>query len=112
MIRLDAAALWLFAIAGTGKALVCNMHPFVATLLGTITAVGGGTIRDMFLAQIPLVLRADVYATAALAGAIVMVIGIKLQRSAAVSAIAGSVVCFVLRMLSVSHHWNLPKLGG
>ena len=49
------------------------MHPFIAVLLGTITGVGGGTIRDMFLARIPTVLRADVYATAAMAGSAVMI---------------------------------------
>ena len=65
---LDAAGLALFAVAGTQKALIYKMHPFIAVLLGTITGVGGGTIRDMFLARIPTVLRADVYATAAMAG--------------------------------------------
>jgi uncharacterized membrane protein YeiH len=52
LIVLDAGALALFAVAGTEKALKYKMHPFVAALLGTITAVGGGTIRDIFLAQI------------------------------------------------------------
>jgi uncharacterized membrane protein YeiH len=58
MIVLDAAGLALFAVAGTQKALIYKMHPFIAILLGTITGVGGGTIRDMFLARIPTVLRA------------------------------------------------------
>ena len=65
MIVLDAAGLALFAVAGTQKALIYKMHPFIAILPGTITGVGGGTIRDMFLARIPTVLRANVYATAA-----------------------------------------------
>ena len=51
IIVLDAAGLALFAVAGTQKALIYKMHPFIAILLGTITGVGGGTLRDMLLAQ-------------------------------------------------------------
>ena len=64
----DAAGLALFAVAGTEKALQFKMHPFIAALMGMITGVGGGVVRDVLLAQVPRVLRADVYATAALAG--------------------------------------------
>ena len=53
ILILDAAGLALFAIAGTEKALLHNMSPLIAALLGTITAVGGGTIRDILLARIP-----------------------------------------------------------
>ncbi|HWW86781.1 MAG TPA: TRIC cation channel family protein [Vicinamibacterales bacterium] len=110
VIGLDAGGLALFAIAGTQKALDYGMPRFMAVLLGTITGVGGGTIRDIFLAQVPLVLRADVYATAALAGAMVMVTGHKLGLSKAVAGTCGGVVCFVLRVVSVWRHWNLPHL--
>jgi hypothetical protein len=62
IMMLDAAGLALFAVAGTEKALTYKANPFMAVLLGTITGVGGGTVRDIFLAQVPNVLRADVYA--------------------------------------------------
>jgi hypothetical protein len=75
---LDAAGLALFAVAGAGKALEYKIHPFVAILMGCITGVGGGTMRDLLLAQVPTVLRADVYASAALAGAAVMIAGLRL----------------------------------
>ena len=68
MLVLDAAGLSLFAMAGAEKALEFGIHPFIAILMGGVTGVGGGTIRDVLLAQVPTVLRADVYATAALAG--------------------------------------------
>jgi uncharacterized membrane protein YeiH len=106
---LDAAALALFAVAGTEKALLYKMHPFIAVLLGTITAVGGGTVRDVLLAQVPNVLRSDIYATAALAGAVVMVAATKLRLPPMLAAIAGGLVCFLLRVISVWQHWNLPK---
>jgi len=109
---LDAAGLGFFAIAGTEKALLHKMHPFIAVLLGTVTAVGGGIIRDLLLARTPRVLEADVYATAAMAGSVVMILMGKLRSSPAVAAFSGGVVCFLLRVISVWQHWNLPKVKG
>lgn len=105
---LDAAGLALFAVSGTEKALLREMSPLVAVLLGGITGVGGGTIRDVLLAKIPNVLHADVYATAALAGAAIMVLCRRLGMTDTQSAFVGGLVCFVLRVVSVWRHWNLP----
>jgi uncharacterized membrane protein YeiH len=112
LIDLDAAGLALFAVAGTQKALNYGIHPFMAILMGTITGVGGGTVRDILLAQVPTVLRADVYATAAMAGATVMILGRKLGLRPALTAVLGGVFCFVLRVVSVWQHWNLPRVAG
>jgi uncharacterized membrane protein YeiH len=109
MVVLDGAALALFAVAGTEKALDFGVHPFIAILLGGMTAVGGGTLRDILLARVPLVLRAEVYATAALAGSALLVMGRKLRLSARVAALLGGTFCFLLRIISVWQHWNLPK---
>ena len=111
IIVLDAAGLSLFAIAGTEKALLYKMPAFVAILFGAITGVGGGVLRDIFLAQVPRVLRGEVYATAALLGSAVMVAGGKLGLSARWAAVIGGVACFLLRMISVWMHWNLPRVG-
>jgi len=67
----DAAGLALFAVAGTQKALAFGLNPIMAALLGMLTGIGGGMARDLLLAEIPTVLRADLYALAALAGAAV-----------------------------------------
>ncbi|HMF75604.1 MAG TPA: trimeric intracellular cation channel family protein [Bryobacteraceae bacterium] len=111
LMTLDAAGLALFAVAGTTKALSYSIHPFIAILMGTITGVGGGTVRDLLLARVPTVLRADVYATAALLGAAVFVAGVKLNLSPRVAAMVGGAACFTLRMVAVARHWNLPALG-
>jgi uncharacterized membrane protein YeiH len=108
MMVLDAAGLALFAIAGTEKALEHKMSGFIAVLMGTITGVGGGAVRDVLLAQVPRVLRAEVYATAAIVGSACMVSCRKLKSSPTVSAILGGAVCFLLRVVSVWKHWNLP----
>src|SRR5882762_7708006 len=105
LVILDAAGLGLFAVAGAAKALEFGVHPFLAVLMGGITGVGGGTIRDILLAQIPGVLRVDVYATAALLGAAVTVVGLKLSLPPALMSISGITVCFLLRVVSVWRHW-------
>jgi uncharacterized membrane protein YeiH len=107
LMVMDAAALSLFAVAGTEKALVYGMHPFVAVMLGTITGAGGGTIRDIFLARVPLVLYTEVYAIAAIIGSTCLVIGRKLRMSPA--AMLGGTVCFLLRVIAAWQHWHLPK---
>jgi uncharacterized membrane protein YeiH len=111
MMILDAVGLALFAVAGTEKALDFKIHPFMAPLLGTITGVGGGTIRDIFLAHVPRVLQSDIYATAALAGAAVLIVIRKLGLSPVVAAFAGGGCCFLLRVVAATLHWNLPKIA-
>jgi uncharacterized membrane protein YeiH len=111
LLTLDAGGLSLFAVAGATKALKYNINPFIAVLMGTITGVGGGTVRDILLARVPTVLRADVYATAALLGAVVFVGAINLKLSPRLAAILGGTGCFVLRMVAAIRHWNLPGVA-
>ena len=68
----DAVGLAFFAVAGTQKALLRGLHPAMAALLGMLTGIGGGMLRDVLVTEIPTVLRADIYASAALAGATVV----------------------------------------
>jgi uncharacterized membrane protein YeiH len=110
MVTLDAAGLALCAVAGAGKAVEFGINPMLSVLMGGVTGVGGGTIRAMLLTQIPGVLKADIYAAAALAGATVVVIGLKTKLPRWSVMTAGAAVCFVLRMVAVSQHWNLPKV--
>jgi uncharacterized membrane protein YeiH len=110
ILWLDAAGLALFAVSGAGKALAYDIHPFIAVLMGGITGVGGGTVRDMLLTQVPTVLRADVYATAALAGAAVVVLMVWMKSPKTLAAVCGATVCFGLRIISLQRHWNLPHV--
>src|SRR5437868_12471459 len=71
----DAAGLGLFAVSGAGKALAFHAGPVAATLLGMLTGIGGGMVRDVLVTEIPTVLRTELYAVAALIGAAVVVIG-------------------------------------
>lgn len=105
----DAAGLALFAVAGAQKALAFDLNPAMAALLGMLTGIGGGMARDLLLAQVPTVLRADLYAVAALAGAIVVVLGDRVSLSPIIAAVAGAALCFVLRVTALRRGWQLPR---
>jgi uncharacterized membrane protein YeiH len=104
----DAAGLALFAVSGAHKALAFGLNPVMAALLGMLTGVGGGMMRDILLAEIPTVLRADLYAIAALAGAAVVVIGNLLHLPQTATAIVGVLLCFGLRLMAIHRGWRLP----
>ena len=110
MTTLDAAGLSLFAVAGVGKALEYGISSLPAILMGAVTGAGGGTVRDVLLAQVPGVLHSDVYASAALAGAVVVVLGMKMRLPRGVAMTLGGAACFSLRMVAAVHHWNLPRV--
>jgi uncharacterized membrane protein YeiH len=112
ILILDAAGLAIFAIAGTQKALLYKMNPLVAVLLGTVTGVGGGTIRDVLLNQVPTVLRFEIYASAAMVGSALMILLTKVRFPAGWAAAFGAFVCFTLRVVSLWKHWNLPHALG
>ena len=111
VLLFDAAGLGLFAVAGAQKALAYGLHPVMAAALGMLTGIGGGMTRDVLLNEIPTVLRADLYAVAALAGASVVVIGAALQLPATAVTIAGAVLCFGLRFMAIHRGWRLPIAG-
>lgn len=104
----DGAGLALFAVAGTQKALAFGLNPVMAALLGMVTGIGGGIMRDLLLIEVPTVLRSEIYAVAALAGAAVVVVGHLLLLPSAMVAIAGAVLCFGIRMLAILRSWHLP----
>jgi uncharacterized membrane protein YeiH len=111
VLLFDAAGLGLFAVAGTQKALAFGLNPVMAATLGMLTGIGGGMTRDMLLTEVPTVLRADLYAIAALAGAAVVVIGYATRLPATAATIAGAVLCFGLRFMAIRRGWHLPIAG-
>src|SRR5690606_12539902 len=76
--------------------------------LPILTGIGGGMLRDLLLAEVPLVLRAELYAVAALAGATVVAVGHVLGLHGAGTAVVGAVLCFALRMTALRLGWHLP----
>lgn len=108
VLLFDALGLAVFAVSGALKALAFDLNPIAAVLLGTLTGIGGGMLRDLLVAQIPTVLRAELYAVAALAGATVVVAGSLLGLPSAPLAIGGAALCFGLRLTAIRRGWSLP----
>jgi uncharacterized membrane protein YeiH len=108
IILLDAAGLSLFAVTGASKAIVLGLGPAQAVILGTITGVGGGTLRDVLIRQIPSVLRSELYAIPAMVGATIVVVASLLGASGPATAIGAAAVCFGIRMLGVRFGLNAP----
>jgi uncharacterized membrane protein YeiH len=104
----DAAGLGLFCVAGADKALAFHAGPIAATLLGMLTGIGGGMVRDVLVMEVPTVLRTELYAVAALLGAAFTVGGQRLGMPLHVAAPAGAVLCITLRLLALRYGWHLP----
>lgn len=108
VLILDAAGLGFFAVSGALKALDYGLVPFAAIMLGVLTGVGGGVARDVLVAEIPSVLRAELYAVAALVGASAVVVGHSLGINSVADAIIGAGLCFGLRFMAIHYRWHLP----
>ena len=108
----DAFGLGLFCVTGALKALDYGLGPVPAALMGMVTGIGGGMARDLLAARVPVVFRGELYATPALAGAFVAVLGSRLELPVVVVAAAGAGLCTVWRLLAVWKNWQAPKPTG
>jgi uncharacterized membrane protein YeiH len=107
----DAVGLALFAVLGANKALAAGLGPVGAIMLGVLTGIGGGIARDVLVAEVPHVLRRELYAVAAFAGAVVVVVGDAFALPPAPVAVVGAVLCFTVRWLAIRRGWRLPVSG-
>lgn len=108
VLLFDAAGLGLFCVAGADKALTFHAGPVAATLLGMVTGIGGGMVRDMLVMEVPSVLRTELYAIAALLGAAFTVAGQRLGIPLHLAAPIGAVLCITVRLLALRYGWHLP----
>jgi uncharacterized membrane protein YeiH len=109
VLLFDAMGLSLFAVTGAQKSLAYDHNMEVAVLLGITTAVGGGVLRDILLNRIPVILEKEIYASAALIGALIKVLGNYLKwLSNDWMSIIALIVCFGIRLLALRYQWNLP----
>ena len=111
VLLFDAAGLALFAVTGTQKALAAGLNPIMAALMGMLTGIGGGMLRDVLVNETPTVLRADLYAVAALAAGLAVVTGHLLHLPSFAGMIVGALLCFWLRIMAIFRGWHLPSPG-
>jgi uncharacterized membrane protein YeiH len=110
IILLDAAGLSLFCVTGAAKSLSFGLGPAQAAILGTITAVGGGTLRDILIGRIPPILSTGLYAIPALIGATIAVLAIRYGFYGLPAAALAVGACFAIRMLGVRYNLNAPAM--
>jgi len=108
LMWLDAVGLAFFCVVGASKGLEAGAGPIIAVVMAVITASFGGIIRDVIGGESPFLLRKEIYVTAALAGAVVFVASRTLAIPDTVGAVAGFVVCLVIRGLGLRYSLSLP----
>ncbi len=108
VLYFDAGGLALFAVTGTLAALSVGLSPILAPVMGMVTGIGGGIVRDVLVNETPAVLRSELYAIAALAGGLVVVAGDHLGWPWLVTFVIGAGLCFFLRMMGIHKGWHLP----
>lgn len=111
VLLFDAAGLGFFAVFGAHKTLAYGHSIEAAVILGMISAVGGGALRDLLLNRTPVILQKEIYASAAIIAAVFQTGGEILDWSMRWVPWAAIVLCFVIRCLSLRYHWNLPRFA-
>ena len=104
----DAAGLALFCVTGALKAIEYGLSPLPAALIGTISGIGGGVLRDILSGRVPVVLRSEIYATPAFLGAGIVVVAAALKYHALWVPIAAAATCFAMRLVAIRRGWNAP----
>jgi uncharacterized membrane protein YeiH len=108
----DAFGLSLFCVTGATKALEYGLGPLPAALMGMLTGIGGGMLRDLLAGRVPVIFRGELYATPALAGAAIAVVGTRNDLPVLAVAFAGAGVCLVWRLLAMWRGWQAPMPTG
>src|SRR5260370_5187797 len=104
----DAIGLSIFTVTGTTIALDAGLGPAPAALLGMLTGVGGGVVRDVLAAEVPLVFRSEVYAVASMLGAVIVIVANQTGFSGIPAEILAALATFILRMGRYQRGWKIP----
>jgi uncharacterized membrane protein YeiH len=112
MLLADAVGLGVFVTSGTSTALALGVPRYDAWLVGMTVGIGGGVVRDLLLREIPLVLRREIYALAALAGGVLVVLGDWLRLPAGPVALVGAALVVAIRVVALWRRWNAPTAPG
>lgn len=104
----DAAGLALFCVTGTTTAFAAHLGPFQSVVLGTITGVGGGTVRDVVIRRVPAVLSSGLYAIPAACGATLTAVALNFHFYDGALAVLAALICFSIRMIGVRFDLNAP----
>lgn len=107
----DSLGLGFFAAFGAHKALVLSQNVEVAIILGAVTAVGGGALRDLSLNRVPIIMQKEIYAMAALVGGSIQVLGQLMEWKITATPWFAVSICLIIRLLALRYSWSLPIIG-
>lgn len=107
----DALGLAVFVVIGVTKSLSFGVEPMVAIMMGVLTGCGGGAIRDLLAGEVPMVLRKEIYASAAMVGGAVLVFLEPLIENIDITSVIAATVVLVLRLLALYKDLSLPSFS-
>jgi uncharacterized membrane protein YeiH len=107
----DTIGLSVFTLLGLQKGLAYNLHPLVALIMGMISAVFGGVLRDVLTAKVPLIFEKEIYASACLAGGLIYLVLSYFQVDENINFIISASVVISIRVIAVKFHLELPKIN-
>lgn len=110
MFLFDTIGIGVFTLLGVQKGLSYELHPFIAVVMGMVSSVIGGVIRDVLTNEVPLIFKKEIYASACLAGGTVYLITNHFELSENFQFIATVLTVIIIRLLAVKYHLQLPKI--
>lgn len=110
MFLFDTIGIGVFTLLGTQKGLSYDLHPFIAVVMGMVSSVIGGVIRDVLTNEVPLIFKKEIYASACLAGGTMYLITNHFQLPEYIQYIATIVTVICIRSLAVKYKLELPKI--
>jgi uncharacterized membrane protein YeiH len=109
LLYFDALGLGTFLVIGTDKALAYKLGPLGSVLMGTMTATAGGMVRDVLSGEVPLILRKEIYASACIAGGLLLVILNYIEIDNRISFLISALLVILLRVAAIHFKWSLPR---
>lgn len=110
MFLFDTIGISVFTLLGLQKGLHFNLHPFLALVMGMVSAVFGGVIRDVLTSRVPLIFKKEIYASACLAGGIVYLFLGRIMLNEDVRFIISALIIILIRSIAVLYKLELPKI--
>lgn len=110
MFLFDTIGIGVFTMLGVQKGLSYHLHPFVAIVMGMVSSVIGGVIRDVLTNEVPLIFKKEIYASACLVGGTVFLITYHFKAPESVQFFATIFTVILIRLVAVKFHLQLPKI--
>ncbi len=106
----DTVGIGVFTVLGLQKGLTFELHPFIALIMGMVSAVFGGILRDVLTNEVPLIFKKEIYASACLSGGLLYLLVSRFIDNSSVTFVIGMMTVIIVRLIAVRYHLQLPKI--